>query len=162
MTRVLLGMVPMFIGFIVLAVFLLTLGCGGPPAGVQRTLTVTAQGLLAADGPLTERYRSAADDCYAQAQTRSAYNTCIAAWDTAVDALSTSGHALRMAQLGHAAWAQGSDERSLMAAVPCLASALIELLAALDAVGVPIPEALSEATSMVQPMAEGACSDGLR
>jgi len=130
---------------------LLALGlgaCGGAPQAVRQTLSVTATAVAATDGRLAPRYSDAAEECLAEARTRSGYEHCMRDFDAATDALEASRSSLLALESTADAWDAGGEE-DWPSLTSCVVIILTRLRDALAVVGVEVPEEAAQALSFL-------------
>lgn len=143
-------------------------GCGDNAQRIARaSLAAGADAVVAVDVVTAEDYTgrhrvalAAAREAATREAAEAAYSDAMAPHNALETALRTASHALRAGEALVDTWDAGGKERWLSAAA-CIAVAFDDVLAAIGAAGVPVPEPLLAAVSMVEPFASGVCHGGL-
>lgn len=135
-------------------------GCGASAIGRARSVVeYTAEAGAAADRSVADGYTAAAQRELGRAGSLREYREAMRKWDIAVAAVEALYEALDAAESAVDAWAAGKHEDWLGVA-GCVLGALQELVAALDAVGVPVPEAALSAIRLIGTFADAFCARG--
>lgn len=126
--------------FIALACLALS-GCHGAERATRTALDVTAHAVAATDTIVAREYADAAHRELDAATDLDDYHRRMRRWDRAEEALRTVAQALYAAEAG----LDAADATSTRGALACVYTAAVDLLGALSALDVPIPQALSRA-----------------
>lgn len=123
---------------LMVGLFVLAVGCGGPTREAQVALTTTAEALRITDSVVAPRYSAAADEAREHSTGWSEYDAAMHDWNAVEVALRIAHTALLTTQAGLDAWRAG-DERGWLSSVPCLVVAIDTLVGGLAAVHVEVP-----------------------
>jgi len=128
--------------FIALACTVLSVaGCHGAERATRTALDVTAHAVAATDTIVAREYADAAQRELAAATDLDDYHRRMRRWDRTEDALRAVVSALYAAEAG----LDAADATSTRGALACVYTAAVDLLGALSALDVPIPQALARA-----------------
>lgn len=133
-------------------------GCGGAPKQVRTALDVTATALVATDRIVADQYDARADSARAQSTTWAEYDEHMAGLNRAEAALRQTHTALLVAQSSVNAWDEGAA-KDAKGALACVAEAVSELVASLDAAHIPVPSQVTTVLSLA-PVFVGQCEHG--
>lgn len=142
-----------------LFVAMLLASCASAQDPLRRTLAASAIGLREADAITAEAYTAAAARALQGAEDLGEYREIMRPWDGAEQALRLTRGALLTAEAALDAWEAGGRERWPEVAA-CALSAVAELVATLDGLGVDAPAELRDAVALFEGIAGGACSRG--
>jgi hypothetical protein len=130
-----------FVGCLALVACLSLAGCHGAERATRTALDVTAHAVAAADTVVAREYADAAREQLAAATDLDDYHRRMRRWDRAEEALRTVAQALYAAEAG----LDAADATSTRGALACVYTAAVDLVGALSALDVPIPQALARA-----------------
>lgn len=131
--------------FLVLLVLLAGFGCGGgAPREARTALAVTSAGIAAANAVGDPLYAERADECFETHETAVGYRSCVSRVDALEQGLRSAKSYAESTEAALDAWDAGDGGDSFFAVVPCLAKSLGELLVALEATGLQVPEQLAQ------------------
>lgn len=130
--------------FAITAVLLLS-GCGGPPKHLETIVSVSEDFIDAADPVVAERLEQAIEDT--EGLSQDLREARLAPHLVVADVLIRADQAARSARLALDTW-EDSTRTEGIRLVSCLVVRMAELVDLLDEFGVPIPEELTNATSM--------------
>lgn len=133
-------------------------GCGGPPRAIRTALDVTAETLVTTDRIVADQYEAHRQIALAQSSTLAEYESRMSTLNRAEAALRQTHTALLVADAGVDAWAEGTA-KDAKGALACVADAVRELVAALDAAHVPVPSQIGNVLSLA-PAFLGTCPHG--
>lgn len=128
------------LSFVVLAA-LTVYGCHGAERATRTALDVTAHAVAAADTVVAREYADAAREQLAAATDLDDYHARMRRWDRAESALRAIVQALYAAE----AALDASGAANARGVLACVYTAAVDLLGALSALDVPIPQALTRA-----------------
>lgn len=131
-----------------LAALPLLVACGGPPDAVRKTIAVAAHGLRGVDEMLAPRYVSGADRCREQTGDWEAYDSCMEPLETAHEANEASRNALLSLEAVVDAWDEAEPTWAGIAA--CAALSFEELAATVSALGIHVPEAVTDVVGLAR------------
>jgi hypothetical protein len=131
-------------------------GCGGRAENVARTTLATgAHGIVVLDEAAAAKYREIEERCDASADSYEAWIECMRPADRVEASLRGAAHVLRGAE----ATIDATDAEGLRRVAPCVARVLGELASALEAVGIQMPESLSNVLRITRGIG-GMCEGG--
>lgn len=130
-----------FVGCLALVACLSLTGCHGAERATRTALDVTAHAVAATDTLVAREYADAAQRELAAATDLDDYHHRMRRWDRAEAALRAVAQALYAAEAG----VDAADATSTRGALACVHTAAVDLLGALSALDVPIPQALARA-----------------
>lgn len=130
-----------FVGCLAVVACLAITGCHGAERATRTALDVTAHAVAATDTVVAREYADAARRELDAATDLDDYHRRMRRWDRTEDALRAVVSALYAAEAG----VDAADVTSTRGALACVYTAAVDLLGALSALDVPIPQALSKA-----------------
>lgn len=135
----------------------LAVGCGGSGLRTARSaVEYTATAADAADAVVSDGYTDAARDALDKSESLDEYRAIMRPWDAAVAAVTALRGALLAAEDALDAWGAGGQERWIGMAA-CIWAALTDVYDTMAALGLPLPESLTEAINYVSRFVAGIC-----